>query len=143
MKRIMKLIIGSTLCLANIGYCANAATDSSSETYKNQRGSTMTLAWHANSRNTGTLTGTFTTAVGNCPQDVGIPMPLAGFFNGNAVAITVNFPHCKQVVAMVGNLTDNKNSLHTIWLDANQAEDPRGKNWNSNIVGSDTYQKMG
>jgi hypothetical protein len=118
------------------------ATSDPSITYKNQRGSTITLVWHAEVANTGTLSGTFTTAVGNCKEDIGVPLPLLGFFNGNAISVTINFPHCKQVVAMTGNLNSNQSNIHTIWLDANQANDPRGEDWNSNIIGSDSYKKI-
>ena len=86
--------------------------------------------------------GTFTTAVGNCKADVGAALPVRGFFNGNAIAITVNFPHCKQVVAMTGHLTANRNALSTLWLDAIQAKDPTNKNWNANITGADYYARV-
>ncbi len=122
--------------------CALAATDQTI-IYKNQRGSTMTLIWHADKNNTGTLTGTFTTAVGNCKADVGRPLPVTGYFNGNALAVTVNFPHCKQVVAITGNTTNDQAELHTLWLDATQAKDPTGQDWNSNLIGTDSYKKVG
>lgn len=110
-------------------------------TYKNQRGSILTLTWQNDKDNTGTLTGTFNTAVGNCQADVGKPLPISGFYNGNAIAITVNFPNCKQVVAMTGNVTNGKNEIFMLWLDANQAKDPRGKEWNTNLIGADSYTK--
>ena len=54
--------------------------------YKNQRGSTLTLILQQGEQeNTGTVRGTFTTAVGNCKTDVGVPLPIAGFYDGNAV----------------------------------------------------------
>lgn len=138
---LKKSILCASLSLILFNQCI-AATDPVI-TYKNQRGSTMTLVWHADSQNVGKLTGTFTTAVGNCKEDIGVPLPLVGYFNGNAISVTVNFPHCKQTVAMTGNLNNDASNLHTIWLDANQADDPQGKNWNANIIGSDTYQKIG
>lgn len=70
-------------------------------------------------------------------------LPITGYFNGNAIAITVNFPHCKQVVAMTGNTTNDQGEIHTLWLDATQAKDPTGQDWNSNIVGADSYKKIG
>ncbi len=112
-------------------------------TYKNQRGSTMVLAFQPGDQaNTGTLSGTFTTAVGNCKADVGVPLPISGYYNGNAVTVTVNFPHCKQAVAMTGNISNDKSTLHTLWLDVAPVDDPRGSDWNSNIVGSDSYEKV-
>jgi len=111
-------------------------------TYVNQRGSVMVLTWNGDPEATGSLSGTFTTAVGNCKTDVGVPMPLSGFFNGNAIAVTVNFPNCKQVVAMTGNLIDQNQELNTLWLDAHQAADPTRKDWNSNIIGADHYVRQ-
>lgn len=119
------------------------AASSHSITYKNQRNSIMTLKWNDNTKNTGNLDGTFTTAVGNCKKDIGVPLPLTGYFNGNVISISINFPHCQQTVAMTGNLSNNQSQIHTLWLDANQADDPRGKIWNSNIIGSDSFEKIG
>ncbi len=124
-----------------VSHCAFAAAEQT-VTYKNQRGSVLTLIWHAETKETGTLSGTFTTAVGNCKADVNVPMPISGFFNGNAIAITVNFPHCKQVVAMTGHLSANRDELATLWLDAMQAKDPAHKNWDANITGADYYQRV-
>jgi hypothetical protein len=124
-----------------VSYGAFAATEQTIA-YKNQRGSTLTLVWHTDKKETGTLSGTFTTAVGNCKTDVGVPLPVSGFFNGNAIAITVNFPHCKQVVAMTGHITANFNELSTLWLDATQAKDPVHKNWDANITGADFYERV-
>jgi hypothetical protein len=136
--RLKKLMIGIGFSSMLLSHSLFAAADSNA-TYKNQRGSTMVLNWHADDN----TSGTFTTAVGNCKEDMNVPLPLAGYFNGNVISVTVNFPHCKQVVAMTGNLNADQSKIHTLWLDANQASDPDGKNWNSNIVGSDVYQKIG
>lgn len=136
-----KIIFGLFWLCFSLTHNAMAASDSSI-TYKNQRGSTMVLAWHTEAENTGTLSGTFTTSVGNCKEDIGVPLPLLGYFNGNAISVTINFPHCKQVVAMTGNLSNDQSNIHTLWLDANQANDASGKDWNSNIIGSDSYKKI-
>lgn len=109
--------------------------------YKNQRGSIMELVLHPLEGDSGTITGTFTTAVGNCKKDMGIPMPISGFFNGNAISVSVNFPHCKQVVAMTGHLVEENNALYTLWLDASQSVDPMKKDWTANIVGADYYKR--
>ena len=137
-----KWMIGMGLCAILASHTVFAATDPTI-TYKNQRGSTMVLTWNAETKTTGTLTGKFTTAVGNCKEDMNVPLPLSGYFNGNVISVTINFPHCKQVVAMTGNVNGDQTGIHTLWLDANQANDPQGQNWNSNIVGSDVYQKIG
>lgn len=109
--------------------------------YINQRGSILELCYHKNYKQdyAGNLSGTFISAVGNCEANMNKKMPISGFFNYNAIAVTINFPDCKQVVAMTGTVADDE--LHTIWLDASKAEDPTTKNWNSNIVGADSYKK--
>lgn len=136
----LPMLIG--LFLFSISSSLFAANTTPSVAYKNQRGSTMTLTWHEGKNNTGTLTGTFTTAVGNCQKDIGKPMPLQGYFNGNAIAIVINFPECKQVVSMSGNVSADQKNISTLWLDANQAQNPVHQNWNSNIIGSDYFQKV-
>lgn len=131
--------LGLSLVLMNFNAVAQT---SSSVTYKNQRGSMLMLEWHRDLADTGTLTGTFNTAVGNCKADIGVPLPILGYFNGNVITVTVNFPHCKQAVAMTGNVSKDLNSIHTLWMDANQAEDAQGKDWSANIFGADVYQKI-
>ncbi len=118
------------------------AAEDASVAYKNQRGSVLNLTMHAQSAETGTLSGTFTTAVGNCKTDMNVPVPIVGFYNGNVVALSINFPHCKQVVSMTGNLNADKTALSTLWLDANQVADPVHVGWNANIVGADQYSKI-
>lgn len=110
--------------------------------YKNQRGSIMKLELHPQEENTGKITGTFTTAVGNCKADMNVPMPISGFYNGNAISVAVNFPHCKQVVAMTGHLLEENKTLYTLWLDAAHTADPMKKDWTANITGADFYQQV-
>lgn len=136
-----KILISLTFYLCSMTHFAYAA-EQPSMTYKNQRGSVLTLIWQDDKKDVGTLSGTFTTAVGNCKTDMNVALPISGFFNGNAIAITVNFPHCKQVVAMVGHLTHRHDKLTTLWLDAMQATDPTHKDWNANITGADDYERV-
>lgn len=138
--KLLLVLLG--LGLSQIITSSTFAAAEASITYKNQRGSVLRLNWHNTNQDTGMLTGTFTTAVGNCTKDIGVALPLTGYFNGNAVAVTVNFPHCKQVVAMTGNISDRQKEIYTLWLDAAQSTDPRGNNWNSNIIGSDTFKRI-
>lgn len=107
--------------------------------YKNQRGSTLSLVWHAEGNNSGTLSGTFITAVGSCKSDVGVPLPVSGFYNGNAVVISVNFPHCKHVIAMAGHAINENKEMELLWLGAQPAKDPTGQNWNATLAGTDHY----
>lgn len=137
MKSFTKLAIGLVCC----AYVTAYAAPNSEISYKNQRGSVLKLVFNPGEQdNTGTLLGTFSTAVGNCEKDMNVPLPISGYYNGNAVTITVNFPHCKQVVAMTGNMTNDQ--LHTLWLDAYPVNQPRTNDWNSNIVGADSYKRI-
>lgn len=136
--RLLNMLTLGGLCFL----CNQTILAQESITYKNQRGSVLTLQWHKREDNTGTLTGTFTTAVGNCKQDMGVPVPVTGFYNGNSMALAINFPHCKQVVAMTGHFIDQNNELATLWLDAKQSDDPQRSNWEANICGADYYKKQ-
>jgi hypothetical protein len=136
MKRLKRILTISMLSCFCMSYAVHATEDSM--TYKNQRNSIMTLIWHHEKNNVGTLSGTFTTAVGDCKQDMNVPVPVNGFFNGNAIAIVVNFPHCKQVVAMTGVVSNDDNTLQTFWLDAKSSQNARDE-WKSNIIGVDKF----
>jgi hypothetical protein len=142
MKVSQKLVITSALIMANITYNAIAATDQTLS-FKNQRGSTMTLTFHTVKNHIGTISGTFTTAVGSCKADVGAPMPVTGFFNNNAVSIAIDFVDCESVATMAGNLVDHQTALDTLWLVTSVTKDPMHKNWNSNLIGSDYFKKIG
>lgn len=144
MKKVSQLTISfifTVFCVNNSVYATTSNTQSI--TYKNQRGSTMTLNWQPGQNNTGTLTGTFNSAVGSCKTDMNKPMPLTGFYNGNAISVIVNFPDCKAIAAMSGTLSNKRDQLETLWILTEQSKDSASKNWNSNIIGSDSFQKIG
>ena len=120
-----------------------ASAEGNSVRYKNQRGSVLELIKQSGAvAGTGNLTGSFITAVGDCKADMNVPVPVTGYYNGNALALSINFPHCKQVVTMTGNLSTDENSLNTLWLDAKQAVDPVRANWNSNVIGADSFDRV-
>lgn len=100
--------------------------------WKNQRGSTLVL----NNNGRGTLTGTFTTAVG-C--GAGIARPIAGTYNGFAVSFTANFGTCQSITAWNGMLfTASPMQIQTLWY-LTTAGPPQ---WNSTIAGADTFTKQ-
>lgn len=142
MKLTKKLTLLAACCAINAVQIADA-TPTRTNSYKNQRGSVLDLSFHMLDENIGIVDGTFTTAVGNCDADKNKPLPISGYYNGNVISITVNFPHCKQVVAMTGYISADKSKLTTLWLDAMNATDPNGSDWNSNIIGNDSYVRMG
>lgn len=110
-------------------------------TYKNQQGSTLTLTWHPEKNNSGTLNGLLTSKGGSCSQGSGMPAAVSGIFTGNAVALTINYPKCDKVVAMTGNLKNGNTELQMLWLVTSQAKDHMRDNAGVNL-GSDTYVKI-
>ena len=118
------------------------ASTSTQYTFKNQRGSVMSFTMQEHGDNAGSISGTFTTAVGNCQIEVGKPMPITGFYSGNALSLSVNYPKCKKTIAMTGHLSQDKTELNTLWLVAEESTDPKGKHWNANIVGSDAFKQI-
>ena len=102
----------------------------------------MTLVFNEVKNNTGTLNGTFTTVVGNCKADMNTPMPITGYFNGNVVTISINFPECKQAIAMTGHLLNDNKDLFTLWADINDVKDPQGQDWNNTISGADHFHAI-
>lgn len=141
MKFKRHMMVGfAASCLLIGSVQLHAATQTA--VYKNQRGSVLFLTWQNEQNNAGKLTGTFTTAVARCKSALDNSAPVTGYYNGNAVALTINYPACGSVVAMTGNLTNNNNELQTIWLVAKGADDPVHENWDSNLVGSDSFKKQ-
>lgn len=133
MKRICKLALASSLLLV---ISNNVFADVSKDTgYKNQRGSSMDLIWNAD----GTLTGTFTTAVSQCKAALGKAAPVTGVYNGNAVALTVNYPECDSVLAMSGNVKKNRNEMNLHWFLTRQGEGSL-QEWNTTTTGEDQYK---
>lgn len=136
-----QLVIGLLGCV--VGFNAYAATQNASTVaYKNQRGSVLTLDMPAQKSDTGEITGTFTSAVGVCKHAAGTPVPVQGYYNGNAIAITANYPKCGVVVAMSGHLSKDKNQLQMLWLVTSKAEEPGKKDWNATSTGADHYQRL-
>ncbi len=111
--------------------------------FQNQRGSTLTIVKKSTGGNAGMISGSFVTVVAskNCQQVIGKAVPVIGFYNGNAMALTINFPACEAVVGMVGNMV-KENIIQMIWLNAHQAKDPSGNDWNSRLIGYDEYRKV-
>ncbi len=139
MKFIKQCItaLGIYVCLSGL---ASAATSADyTVTYKNQQGSTLTLTWHPEKNNTGTLNGLLSSKAAGCSQ--GVPAAVSGVFTGNAIAVTVNYPKCDKVLAMTGNVKNNNAELQILWLMTAQAKDYMRDNV-GNQIGIDTYTKI-
>lgn len=80
-------------------------------TYKNTRGSTLTLKFGSDN----TLAGVFTTAVASkeCQQAIGMKRPIVGYTANNAITFSVNYPECGSVVTFIGNIENNKKVIDT------------------------------
>lgn len=139
MKKSLYIAAGLAVCISFTANVANARSRVS-EHYQNQRGSLLVLNKHKISKNYGTISGTFATAVAskNCQDVVGKPAPITGYYTGNAVSFTVSYPSCGAVIAVVGNF--EKNTIQTVWIDSHQALHAEGKDWNTRMIGSDTYK---
>lgn len=94
--------------------------------WKNELGSLMTV----NVNSSGTLSGTYTTAVG-C--GAGKARALIGYCNGYAVTFSVNWQECASTTAWSG--TYSNQTLTTLWQLV-LAQQPA---WNSIIAGTDTF----
>jgi ABC-type phosphate/phosphonate transport system substrate-binding protein len=140
--KFSKIMLTGLLAAIAITSSYAATSGNQTITYKNQRGSTLVLNFVPTKNNTGNLTGTFTTLVGDCAANMGVPMPVTGYFNDNVVSLSINFPECNQSIAMTGHLTSNKAQLQTMWLDAAVVADPHNKDWNSTNIGTDFYKKV-
>lgn len=143
-KNITKLLITALAAIKFTSVLGAALDAGDAETFvlKNNRGSVLQLTKHFSNDhiNAGTITGTFTTAVArkHCKDVIGVPMPITGFFNGDAVSYSINYPTCKSVIATTGNF-DTKNNLHVLWIVTSQAENSETTDWNSRLVGHDDY----
>ena len=139
MKKIFVLLTGMLFITPAFGMTQATQTTK----YVNQRGSVLILTKDKAGANSGTLTGTFTTAVASkdCQKVIGQPMPISGFYSGNAITLSVNFPLCNAVVAIIGNITNN-NTIDTLWLNAQQADNPNEEDWNSRTTGHDLFHKV-
>lgn len=137
MRKTLKKCLYLVLVTASM---VNTSFAEQTVSYKNQRGSVLTLKFDESADKGGQVSGTFTSAVGPCAA--GKIMPVTGAVNGNAIAISVNLQECKKVIAMSGNFTGENKELHTLWLVASQSPDPQAKDWNANIMGADHYQRV-
>jgi len=111
--------------------------------FRNHHGSKFTVIGHKKGHLSGTFTGTFTSAVAlpHCSRIVNKARPITGFYNGNAISITVNYPSCGTILTWIGNV-DRKQNFHAMWLDTTQAADPHGKNFGSRTIGHEVFQAI-
>lgn len=105
----------------------------SSGTWKNELGSTATLAIQGN----GSVTGTYVNGAPSSCAGPGQRFPLVGFCNNNAITFTVNWGSaCNSLTAWSG--VYNGSNIKTLWnlVTGGPAQ------WNSTYAGSDTFVKQ-
>ena len=139
MKRYLGLI--TLILLPTLGFASGQHNSDKALHYKNQRGSLLDIVLHKKSDNSGTVTGTFKTAVANsnCQNDIGKARPVTGFYTGNSITLSINYPNCGATIAVAGNF-DKSNNIETLWIVANQGQDSEGKNWNNRTLGHDQFE---
>ncbi|RLV61684.1 hypothetical protein D5018_00780 [Parashewanella curva] len=134
MKRLFHIAIFAlsftslnTFCQSNFGARRLIGT------WKNERGSTLTITQTENDD----FIGTFITAVADTKSCIGYPIPFKGSSNGNALAISMSLKDCGSptTIAMVGNVSKDNKTLDTIYLVQNKGLD----SWKARITGHDLY----
>lgn len=127
------LAIGLTLT-------ANAATaESDTSTWKNARGSTLTLQF----LDKNALSGTFTTAVATkqCPKAVGMKRDINGFIVKNAITISVSYPDCGTVLTFIGNIDKQNGTLETTSILAQQADQVFAEGNGIQLITHDSFKR--
>jgi hypothetical protein len=107
--------------------------------YQNPKGSELELTWHPDNDKSGTLTGTFKTAVSKCKAAIGQPMPVVGVYNGNVLALTVNYPACESVLAFSGNTDKDHSRVNLHWFLTRHSAN-LGDSWDSTTTGVDVFK---
>jgi hypothetical protein len=130
-------IIGCTIVMSLI---LNQAIHAETVSYKNTRGSLLTL--HFTSE--GQVTGSFTTAVATkqCPEVIGKERPVSGYLAGNAIVISVGYPSCGSVVSLIGNFNKDKRVIDTTGLVAHQMGTVLPNGPSVQFITHDVFTKM-
>lgn len=123
------LVISLFLVLFITGVTSLAVAEDSTQNYRNQAGSAMTL--HIS--DTGEITGSYRTAIG-C--GVGVDRPLIGWKNGKAISFTVNFGECGSLTSWVGHIQEG-GDIVTIWTLARGNE-----GWDAKLTGTSTFKSI-
>ena len=125
----------AAISLALLSQSLFAANDTM--TYKNARGSTLTLAFGADN----TLTGEFTTAVASkeCQQAIGVKRPVVGYVAKNAITFSVNYPECGSVVSFIGNLEKNNTVIDTTAIVAHLSSEIATEGPGARMISHDVF----
>ncbi|WP_211825396.1 avidin/streptavidin family protein [Kistimonas asteriae] len=118
-----RTFIPTTLLVLSLNSHASAIHSDNGQAFqgiwKNQRGSTLELGNVNAIRPAGQnlIEGVFHAAVTVTPECVDYPLPVLATYNGNAIAMMINFQPCgsPSVVSISGYLTED-GQLETHWI---------------------------
>ncbi|KTC96100.1 avidin/streptavidin family protein [Legionella erythra] len=135
----LKAITCAALVTLSAGTQA-ATADRETITYKNERGSVLTL--HFTSKDT--LSGTFTTAVASkeCQQAIGNQRPVIGYIVKNAITISVDYPACGSVLAFIGNIEQDKATIDVTAILAHQSTHIATQGPGARFIGHDVFKRV-
>ena len=110
-------------------------------TYKNERGSILTLNFLADNK----IERYFTTAVASktCPQAINQKRPITGYMVGNVLSFSVVYPMCESVLSVSGHLDKNLHAIDAISILNKQASDITHEGPGARFIGHDSYKKIG
>jgi hypothetical protein len=128
-------------CVLLVSASAAMADEAKITRYQNPKGSELALTWHPDNATSGTLTGTFKTAVSQCKAAIGQPMPVTGVYNGNVLALTINYPACESVLAFSGNTDKDHSNVNLHWFLTKHAEN-LGESWDATTTGVDIFRSV-
>ncbi|MDX1837180.1 hypothetical protein DIZ81_07000 [Legionella taurinensis] len=117
-----------------------ASTARETITYKNERGSVLTL--HFTSKDT--LSGTFKTAVASkeCQEAIGSERPVVGYIVKNAITISVDYPACGSVLTFIGNIEQGKAMIDTTSILAHQSTHIATQGPGARFIGHDVFKRV-
>lgn len=133
LKPIACMTVG-LLLLSPFAFAANETF-----TYKNTRGSELTLQFSSDN----SLTGTFTTAVASkeCQQAIGMKRPIVGYIAKNSITFSVNYPECGSVVSFIGNVENNKMVIDTTALVAHPSSKIAKEGPGARMISHDVFTR--
>lgn len=125
----------SLLLISPVTFAANETL-----TYKNARGSELTLQFSSDD----SLTGTFTTAVASkeCQQAIGMKRPIIGYTAKNSITFSVNYPECGSVVTFIGNVENNKMVIDTTAIVAHPSSQIAKEGPGARMISHDVFSRI-
>jgi len=134
-----RTIMACSLALGLISTLHAATAENNTSTWKNARGSVLTLQF----LDQNALSGTFTTAVAtkHCPKAVGMKRNITGFIVNNAITVSVSYPDCGTVLTFIGNIDRQNGTLETTSILAQQADQIFAQGNGVQLITHDSFKR--